>query len=82
MTRQEQTFIAYYASVTDPEMLRVGSNRTSFIGVAQTILADEFVKPNLVVPLAVPADAAVQFEPPAPNVFKRLTKMFVRVRRH
>jgi len=82
MTRQEQTFIAYYASMTDAELLRVASNRTSFIEVAQTILADELVKRNLVAPLAVPVDATLPAEPPAPNVFERLTKMFGRVRRH
>ena len=48
--------------MTDAELLRVASNRTSFIEVAQTILADELVKRNLVAPLAVPVDAAVQVE--------------------
>jgi hypothetical protein len=82
MTSQEQTFIAYYASMTDAELLRVASNRTSFIEVAQKILDGELVKRNLVAPLAVPVDATLQVEPPAPNVFERLTKMFGRVRRH
>jgi hypothetical protein len=82
MTIQEQAFITYYASMTDAELLRVASNKTSLIDVAQKTLADELVKRNLVTPEAVPVYTPVEVATPASNVFGRLTKMFGRVRRH
>ena len=82
MTIQEQAFITYYASMTDAELLQVASNKTSLIEVAQKTLDNELGKRNLVTPVAIPIDAPVQVEPPASNVFARLTKMFGRVARH
>jgi len=38
---QEQAFRAYYASMTEGELLQTAANRNSFIGVAQKILAQE-----------------------------------------
>ena len=44
MTEQEQAFSAYYASMTDVELLRIAANKTSFIDVAQKVLADELTR--------------------------------------
>lgn len=41
MRSQEQAFRAYYASMTDAELLETAANRNSFIGVAQKILTQE-----------------------------------------
>ena len=82
LTIQEQAFISYYASMTDAELLQVAVNKTSLIEVAQKTLANELVKRNLVIPVAVPADAPSQVEPPTSNVFRRLLGMFERVPRH
>jgi hypothetical protein len=50
--RQEQAFRAYYGSMTDAELLEVAANKTSFIGIAQKILADELDQRHLTAPLA------------------------------
>ena len=50
MTAQEQAFRAYYASMTDAELLKIAANKNSFIEVAQKVLADELMKRNLGVP--------------------------------
>jgi hypothetical protein len=50
MTVQEQAFRAYYASMTDAELLRIAANRSSFVDIAQKVLADELKKRNLAVP--------------------------------
>lgn len=47
MRTQEQAFHAYYASMTDAELLQIASNRESFIGIAQTVLAGELEKRGL-----------------------------------
>jgi hypothetical protein len=44
---QEQAFRAYYASMTDPELLEVAANRVSFIAIAQKVVADELRKRGL-----------------------------------
>jgi len=41
MRTQEQAFRAYYASMTDAELLQTAANRSSFIAVAQRLLAEE-----------------------------------------
>ena len=82
MTIQEQAFITYYASMTDAELLQVAVNKTSLIDVAQQTLANELVKRNLEIPVAVPAYTPGQVEPPPSNVFRRLLGMFERVPRH
>ena len=82
MTIQEQAFIAYYASMTDAELLQVAVNKTSLIEVTQKTLANELVKRNLVTPSAVPLGPTVHVEPPASYVFRRLVRMFDRTRRH
>ena len=57
MRTQEQAFRAYYASMTDPELLEVAANRVSFIAVAQKVVDDELRKRGLT-PLAEPVPAA------------------------
>jgi len=39
MTIQEQAFRAYYASMTDEELLRTAANKSSFVDIAQKLLA-------------------------------------------
>ena len=41
MRSQEQAFRAYYAAMTDAELLQTAANRISFIVIAQKVLADE-----------------------------------------
>jgi len=55
MTIQEQAFRAYYASMTDEELLRTAANKSSFVDIAQKLLADELVKRNLTVPPGEPS---------------------------
>ena len=47
MRTQEQAFRAYYASMTDAELLQIETNRKSFIGIAQMVLASELDKRGL-----------------------------------
>lgn len=47
MRSQEQAFRAYYAAMTDPELLRIAAHRLSYIPVAQRILSDEMEKRRL-----------------------------------
>jgi len=47
MTVQEQAFRAYYASLTDAELLKIAANRRSYIAVAQETLARELKNRNL-----------------------------------
>ncbi len=61
MRTQEQAFRAYYACMTDTELLQIAANRKSFIGVAQMVLASELQKRGL-----SPAPSA---PPPAPHSF-------------
>ena len=55
MTIQEQAFRAYYASMTDEELLRTAANKSSLVDIAQKLLADELVKRNLTVPPGGPS---------------------------
>jgi hypothetical protein len=50
MRTQEQAFRAYYASMTDPELLAVERNRSSFIPLAQNLLAEELLRRHLAPP--------------------------------
>ena len=47
MRSQEQAFRAYYASMTNAELLQTAANRSSFIEIAQRILAEELRKREL-----------------------------------
>jgi hypothetical protein len=54
MRTQEQAFRAYYASMTDAELLTTGRNRGSFIPLAQTILTEELQRRHLTPPADTP----------------------------
>ena len=47
MRSQQQAFRAYYASMTNSELLQTARNRSSFIDVAQKELGEELKKRNL-----------------------------------
>ena len=47
MRSQEQAFRAYYASMTDTDLLQIAANERSFLAVAQRILQDELAKRRL-----------------------------------
>jgi hypothetical protein len=47
VTTQEQAFRAYYATMSDTDLLRIAANRVSFIGTAQRVLAAELEKRHL-----------------------------------
>jgi hypothetical protein len=47
---QEQAFRAYYASMTDRDLLAVAANRMSFIDLAQQILREELARRRLTLP--------------------------------
>jgi hypothetical protein len=47
---QEQAFRAYYASMTDRDLLAVAANRMSFIDLAQQILREELARRKLTLP--------------------------------
>ena len=47
MRSQEQAFRAYYAAMTDAELLEIAAHETSFIAVAQKILEEEMTKRSL-----------------------------------
>jgi len=51
---QEQAFRVYYAAMTDADLLRTAANRSSFVEIAQMVLAEELHKRNLTVPEAAP----------------------------
>lgn len=53
MTKQEQAFRAYYATMSDADLLQIAANRVSFIGTAQRVLEAELEKRHL-----APAEAA------------------------
>jgi len=50
MTTQEQAFAAYYASMSDADLLRTAGNKKSFVEIAQRLLAEELVRRHLEVP--------------------------------
>ena len=47
MRSQEQAFRAYYAAMTDAELLEIAAHETSFIAIAQKILEEEMGKRGL-----------------------------------
>jgi len=50
MNVQEQAFRAYYASMSDGDLLRTAANRGSFIPIAQQMIAEEIARRKLVSP--------------------------------
>ncbi len=57
MRVQEQAFRAYYASMTDGELLKTAANRSSFVDLAQQILSEELTRRKLALPAEVPPPA-------------------------
>ena len=57
MRSQEQAFRAYYAAMTDAELLQMAANERSFLAVAQKILEDELARRHLT-PAALPVPPA------------------------
>lgn len=57
MRTPEQAFQAYYASMTDEELLMTDRNRGSFIPLAQTLLAEELLRRHLTSPAPPRAEA-------------------------
>ena len=47
VTTQQQAFKAYYASLTEAELLKIAANKRSFLDVAQEALANELRGRNL-----------------------------------
>ena len=56
MRTAEQAFKAYYASMTDSDLLAVARNRISFIPLAQAQLAEELQRRQLAVPSEAPSE--------------------------
>ena len=54
MRTQEQAFRAYYAAMTDSELLEIAAHESSFIAIAQRILEDEMAKRHLTPSRRVP----------------------------
>ena len=50
MLAQEKAFRAYYASMTDDELVATAANRNSFIELAQQVLGEEMTRRNLELP--------------------------------
>jgi hypothetical protein len=48
---QEQAFRTYYSSMTDSKLLETAAHKSSFIGPAQKVLAEELARRNLVLPV-------------------------------
>ena len=69
MRTQEEAFRAYYSGMTDAELLKTAANRSSFIDIAQKLLAEELAKRDLTVPADTPPGAP-QPEP-SPRGFGR-----------
>ncbi|MGA1995106.1 MAG: hypothetical protein ABSH45_04935 [Bryobacteraceae bacterium] len=57
---QEQAFRIYYSSMTDAKLLETAAHKSSFIGLAQEVLAEELARRNLALPVerSEPAGAA------------------------
>lgn len=64
MRTQQQAFKAYYASMTDSELLATAENRESFIPIAQNAMNEELLRRRQ---LGAPADPRAKTDqPPAP----------------
>ena len=72
MRTPEQAFKAYYASMTDADLLAVARNRSSFIPLAQALLAEEVTKRKLEMPAARPGAGS------SPGLFTTLRQLFRR----
>jgi len=74
MTVQQQALKAYYASITDGELLKLATNRSSFIEAAQAAMAQELTSRHLA-PAVVPPSHDAEPHHPA-GLAKRLAHVF------
>ena len=64
---QEEAFRAYYASMTDAELLALAKNQSSFIPVAQMLLSYELKRRQLTPPVDTPIQSTH-----SPSLFAKL----------
>jgi len=58
MRTQEQAFRAYYACMTDADLLAVAKNRSSFVPIAQTLVIEGLLRRQLAMPADAPAETS------------------------
>jgi hypothetical protein len=73
MTTQQQAFKAYYASLTEAELLKIAANKRSFLDVAQEALANELRGRNLA-PSEPSQSADNRTAAPHPNPLARMAR--------
>ena len=73
MTTQQQAFKAYYASLTEAELMKIAANKRSFLDVAQEALANELRGRNLV-PSEPSQSADNRTAVPHPNFLARMAR--------
>ena len=69
---QEQAFRAYYASMSDRDLLAVAANRMSFIDLAQQILREELARRKLSLPAEASAPETATPEGAFSSAFHKL----------
>ena len=55
---QEEAFRAYYASMSDADLLSTAKNKNSFIPIAQMLMAEELTRRQLKPPEEAPAETS------------------------
>ena len=65
---REQAFRAYYASMTDAELLAVAANRNSFVELARQIVGEEVARRGLEMPAKVLAQTAPAADTPGGGI--------------
>jgi hypothetical protein len=78
MTTQERAFTAYYASMTDAELVRTAANKASFVDIAQRLLTEELARRNLQIATGTDAGKPV---PPADERTSPLARLLGRLHR-
>ena len=73
VTTQQQAFKAYYASLTEAELLKIAANKRSFLDVAQEALANELRGRNLA-PSEPSLSADNRTAPPHPSSLARMAR--------
>jgi len=64
---QEEAFRAYYASMSDADLLSTAKNKNSFIPIAQMLMAEELTRRQLKLPVEAPAETSH-----APTLFAKI----------
>ena len=64
---QEEAFRAYYASMSDADLLSTAKNKNSFIPIAQMLMAEELTRRQLKLPVEAPAETSH-----APTLFGKI----------